>query len=167
MIARYCLQWDNVDIIMDDFHNADRAKYGEFDLAFAHGVYYHSFVPFFFLENLMSLSANIFVGGYCTSDSIAPKPSSPAFQHTFETLAYEGRQYAVKKIKIGNTYNSAVNEYAYHFKRQDLLEFFQSRGYEVTVLYDADPVDPWGDWYLRFLARRIAVPGAPVPRTSV
>ncbi len=61
MIARYCFNWNNVEIVMDDFHNADRQKYGEFDLAFAHGVYYHSFVPFFFLENLMSLSDNIFI----------------------------------------------------------------------------------------------------------
>ena len=154
MIARYCLNWTNVEIVMDDFHNADRQKYGKFDLAFAHGVYYHSFVPFFFLENLMSLSDNIFIGGYCTSDSVTPKPHTSSFQYTFETLEYEGRKYQVKKIKIGNTYNSAVNEYAYHFNRKDLLGFFEDRGYELTVLYDADPIDPWGDWYLRFLARK-------------
>ncbi len=157
MIARYCFNWNNVELVMDDFHNADREKYGEFDLAFAHGVYYHSFVPFFFLENLMSLSDSIFIGGYCTSDSVIPKPPTSSFQYTFETLEYQGRKYEVKRIKIGNTYNNAVNEYSYHFNRKDLLGFFQDRGYELTVLYDADPVDPWGDWYLRFLARKKSV----------
>jgi hypothetical protein len=152
MVARYCLNWNNVELIMDDFHNADRQKYGEFDLAFAHGVYYHSFVPFFFLENLMSLSDNIFIGGYCISDSVVPKPSTKSFPYTFETLEYQGRRYKVKRFKSGNTYNSPVNEYAYHFDRKDLLAFFADRGYELTVLYDADPIDPWGDWYLRFLA---------------
>jgi hypothetical protein len=152
MVARYCLNWNNVELIMDDFHNADRQKYGEFDLAFAHGVYYHSFAPFFFLENLISLSDNIFIGGYCTSDSVTPKPPTKWFHFTFETLEYQGRKYEVKKIQIGNSYNSAVNEYAYHFNRKDLLAFFADRGYEVTVLYDAPTTDPWGDWYLRFLA---------------
>ena len=158
MVARYCLNWNNVELIMDDFHNADRQKYGEFDLAFAHGVYYHSFVPFFFLENLMSLSDNIFIGGYCISDSVVPKPPTKWFQFTFETLEYQGRTYKVKKIKTGNSYNAAVNEYAYHFDRKDLLSFFADRGYELTVLYDADPIDPWGDWYLRFLARKKSLP---------
>ena len=25
-------------------------------------------------------------------------------------------------------------------------------------LYDADPIDPWGDWYLRFLACKKSAP---------
>lgn len=154
MIARYCFNWQNVELVMDDFHNADRQKYGSFDLAFAHGVYYHSFIPFFFFENLMSLSDNIFIGGYCTSASKTPKPSTRYSQYTFETLEYQGRKYKVKKITIGNSYNSAVNEYAYHFDRQDLLDFFRDRGYELTVVFDAGVDDPWGDWYLRFLARK-------------
>jgi len=33
-------------IFVDDFHNAHANKYGRFDLAFAHGVYYHSVAPF-------------------------------------------------------------------------------------------------------------------------
>lgn len=154
MIASYCFNWKNVELVMDDFHNADKQKYGTFDLAFAHGVYYHSFVPFFFLENLLSLSDNIFIGGYCLPDSLTPRPSTSSAPYTLETLEYEGRKYTVKKTQIGNTYNSAATEYAYHFKRKDLLDFFQDRGYELTVLYDADPIDPWGDWYLRFLARK-------------
>lgn len=157
MIARYCFNWNNVEIVIDDFHNADRQKYGEFDLAFAHGVYYHSFVPFFFLENLMSLSDNIFIGGYCLPDSVIPKPLTSSTQPAFDTLEYQGRQYEVKKINVGNTYNSAVNQYAYHFKRKDLLGFFQDRGYELTILYDAVSLDPWGDWYLSFLACKKSV----------
>lgn len=42
MVAKYAFRWDNVHLVMDDFHNADNLKYGRFDLAFAHGVYYHS-----------------------------------------------------------------------------------------------------------------------------
>ena len=60
---------------MDDFHNADAHKYGRFDLAFAHGVYYHSFAPFLFFENLISLSDNIFIGGYTTNAKQSVKSS--------------------------------------------------------------------------------------------
>lgn len=109
--------------------------------------------PFFFFENLMSLSDNIFIGGYTTHDAVTPNGHS-SLEYTFETLEYQGHQYQAKKIKIGNTYNSAVNQYAYHLSRTDLLDFFRERGYELNILTDAPANDPWGDWYLRFLASR-------------
>jgi hypothetical protein len=151
MIACYCFGWDRVKLIMDDFHNADRNKYGEFDLAFAHGVYYHSMAPFLFFENVMSLADNIFIGGYCTAENAPPSPPS-TLEYSFETLEYEGKKYPVKKIRIGNSYNSAVNLHGYHFDRNDLLNFFRERGYEVTVIRDEGIYDPWGNWYLDFLA---------------
>jgi len=146
MIARYCFQWDNVTLVMDDFHNADAQKYGTFDLAFAHGVYYHSFAPFLFFENLMSLSNRIFIGGYCTG------PAQPGEQR--EKLEYEGQEYLVKRIDIGNTYNNAVNSFAYHFSNEDLIRFFRERNYDVEVMLDEPNVDPWGERYIRFLATR-------------
>lgn len=153
MIAQYCFGWENVTLIMDDFHNADRQKYGEFDLAFAHGVYYHSFAPFLFFENLMSLSDNIFIGGYCTAANTPPGPPSEV-QYSFETLDYEGKKYRVKKVVIGNTFNNAVNHYAYQFDRGELLNFFRDRGYDLRIISDELVSEPWGDWYLRFLARK-------------
>lgn len=153
MIACYCFGWKNVSLVMDDFHNADAHKYGRFDLAFAHGVYYHSFAPFFFLENLMSLSDNIFIGGYTTNGNQALKPSS-LLNYTDETLQYEGEKYRVKRILIGNSYNSAINQFAYHFDRADLMRFFADRGYEIKIISDEPSKDPWGDWYLRFLAQK-------------
>lgn len=146
MIAGYCFNWPNVSLVMDDFHNADAAKYGKFDLAFAHGVYYHSLAPFFFFENLMSLSDNIFIGGYCTGPTITGEG--------LETLEYEGRKFPAKRIAIGNTYNNAVNEYAYHLRNVDLIDFFRDRNYEVNVMLDEANVDPYGERYIRFLATR-------------
>ncbi|HEU4433278.1 MAG TPA: class I SAM-dependent methyltransferase, partial [Pyrinomonadaceae bacterium] len=95
MIASYCFGWKNVSLVMDDFHNADASKYGRFDLAFAHGVYYHSFAPFFFFENLMSLSDNIFIGGYTSNANQQVKPQTSLI-YTSETLDYQGKQYRVK-----------------------------------------------------------------------
>ena len=152
-IACYCFGWKNVSLVMDDFHNADAHKYGRFDLAFAHGVYYHSFAPFLFFENLMSLSDNIFIGGYTTNTAQIVKPPS-SLNYTNEKLEFEGKKYAVKRILIGNSYNSAVNQFAYHFDRDELLGFFEDRGYDVTVISDEPADDPWGDWFLRFLARK-------------
>lgn len=154
MIASYCFGWKNVSLVMDDFHNADAHKYGRFDLAFAHGVYYHSFAPFLFFENLMSLSDNIFLGGYTTNARQSVKPPTSLI-YTFETLEYEGKKYRVKRILIGNSFNSAVNQFAYHFDRDDLLRFFEERGYDLTIISDEDGGDdPWGDWFLRFLAKK-------------
>jgi hypothetical protein len=146
MVARYAFRWDNVHLVMDDFHNADKLKYGRFDLAFAHGVYYHSVAPFFFFENLMSLSSNIFIGGYTYADS-----NSSSFGE-WDTLLYSGKKYVVKKIPMGQSYNTGVNKYGYHFCRDDMLSFFTERDYKVTVITDEETADPWGDRYLRFLA---------------
>ena len=146
MIAQYCFNWPNVTLVMDDFHNADERKYGKFDLAFAHGVYYHSLAPFFFFENLISLSDNIFVGGYCTGPTIT--------DDDLETLEYEGRKFPAKRIQIGNTFNSAINEYAYHLRNVDLIDFFRERNYDVNVMTDEVNDDPYGERYIRFLATR-------------
>ncbi len=153
MIACYCFGWKNVSLVMDDFHNADAQKYGRFDLAFAHGVYYHSFAPFFFFENLISLADNIFIGGYTTNANQPSKPAT-ALNYTFETLEYEGKQYRVKRIRIGNSFNSAINQFAYHFDRDDLLRFFEDKGYDLTIVSDEQSEDPWGDWFLRFIASK-------------
>jgi hypothetical protein len=144
LIAQYCLGWQNVRLVMDDFHNADRNKYGEFDLAFAHGVYYHSLAPFLFFENLMSLSKNIFIGGYTLIHGAGSN----------ETIDYDGQTYRVRRIQISNTFNNAANEYAYHLDRDDLFKFFAERNYDITVISDEKPNDPWGDWFLRFLATK-------------
>ena len=153
LIACYCFGWQNVSLVMDDFHNADAYKYGRFDLAFAHGVYYHSFAPFLFLENLISLADNIFIGGYTTNRNQTVKPPT-SLNYTNETLEYEGKTYHVKRILIGNSFNSAVNQFAYHFDRDDLLTFYEDRGFAVTIISDEASDDPWGDWFLRFLATK-------------
>jgi len=146
MVAQYALGWKNVTLVMDDFHNADNLKYGRFDLAFAHGVYYHSVAPFFFFENLMSLSENIFIGGYAYDPSLS--------SHDLETLEYEGKRYQVKRIPMGRSFNTGVNQYGYHFTGDDLLRHFDDRGYEVKLISDEDAGDPWGDRYVRFLATK-------------
>ncbi|HJZ80492.1 MAG TPA: class I SAM-dependent methyltransferase [Pyrinomonadaceae bacterium] len=146
MIAHYCFNWQNVEVIMDDFHNADVRKYGKFDLAFAHGVYYHSIAPFFFFENLMSLSDNIFIGGYCIGPDYAGAD--------LETLEYEGRKFPAKRLAIGNSFNNAVNEYAYHLRNVDLIDFFRDRNYHVNLMMDEAIDDPWGEMYIRFLATK-------------
>lgn len=145
MVAQYALGWKNVTLVMDDFHNAHELTYGVFDLAFAHGVYYHSVAPFFFFENLMSLSKNIFIGGY-TYD---PRNAS---SKSLETLVYEGRNYRAERVSMGRSYNAGVNEYGYHFTSEDLTSFFAERGYDVKVISDEEAGDVWGDRYLRFLA---------------
>lgn len=147
MVARYAFRWDNVDIVMDDFHNADNLKYGRFDLAFAHGVYYHSIAPFFFFENLMSLSDNILIGGY-----VHRGPDSTYGE--WDTLEDGGKKYRVKKVPMGQSYNTGVNKFGYHFSKDELVDYFASRNYQIAIISDEETDDPWGDRYLRFLASK-------------
>jgi len=134
-----------VHIAMDDFHNVHSGRYGRFDLAFAHGVYYHSIAPFVFLENLISLSDNVFLGGFCATHAL---PTSD-----WETLKYGGRDYRVKKYFETTGYTAGIHDVAYFFEAQDLMEFFRSKGYTVTVISDELSTLTTGK-FLRFLASR-------------
>ena len=133
----------NARIIMDDFHNA--AKYGRFDLAFAHGVYYHSVAPFVFLQNLISLSDNILIGGFCATDEL---PISG-----WNTLKHKGETYRVKQYFEGTSYTAGINSIGYFFHGDDLMMFFDKQGFDITVISDEQPKVTAGR-FLRFLARR-------------
>ncbi len=140
--------WDNVRIVLDDFHNSDAVKCGTFDLAIAHGVYYHSVAPFLFLENLLSLSRNVFVGGFCATER---RPT-----YAFDTLEHRGATYRAKPYQemVGEC-TAGVNNTGYFFHGDDLMEFFRRRGCEVTVLQDLETEErqPAGR-YVHFLARK-------------
>lgn len=137
--------WKQVQLVMDDFHNADAVKYGRFDLAFAHGVYYHSIAPFLFLENLRTLSDTIFLGGFCATEE---SPAGP-----FDTLSYEGQSYRVKQYREANNFTAGVNRHGYFFHKEDLIRFFRDRGHHVTVVTD-EPKPVTAGNYSRLLITR-------------
>lgn len=91
----------DVPVYMDDFHNAHASKYGRYDLAFAHGVYYHSVAPFVFLENLISLSDCIFLGGFCATENL------PSEQ--WHILEYQGESYRAKHYIECSNFTAGVN----------------------------------------------------------
>jgi hypothetical protein len=141
LIAKDTFGWDNVRLVMDDMHNADAVKYGRFDLAFNHGVYYHGVAPFVLLENLISLSDNIFLGGFVLKDD-AP----------CETVVYEAESYRVQAYEeIEGWFTAGVNKTSYYFHPDDLMKFFSLRGYRIDVM--DDEVSEWGSGrFFRFLA---------------
>ena len=145
LIARHAFGWNNVELAMDDFHNAERTTYGEFDLVFAHGVYYHSVAPFLLFRNMLSMSNNVFIGGFCATDSL---PEGP-----FERLRCDDREYLAKRYQEGaKSMTAGVNANGYYFGKEDLMRFFRDEGCEVTVLSD-EASDVTAGRYLRFLAR--------------
>ena len=145
LIAKEVFGWSNVRLVLDDMHNADAIKYGRFDLAFCHGTYYHAIAPFVFLENLVSLSDNVFVGGYVLKDD------DPC-----ETLSHEGERYRVQSFTETNGFTSGVNNTSYYFHPADLSKFFANRGYQITPI-DDEFGDPWATHrFYRFLAKRLA-----------
>ena len=145
LAAAAAFNWENVRVIMDDFHDVNSIKYGRYDLVFAHGVYYHSIAPFLFLENLLSLSDNIFIGGYCATEESPPEQ--------FTTLSYQGIGYRVKRFKEVGGYTAGVNTYGYFFHKEDLIRFFIERGYDIKVISD-EPEKVVAGRYLRFLAQK-------------
>jgi hypothetical protein len=130
---------------MDDFHNAHANKYGRFDLAFAHGVYYHSVAPFVFLENLVSLSDHIFLGGFCATDNLP-------FEE-WQNLEYDGRLYRVKCYIESTSFTAGINKHAWFFHKEDLKRFFAERGFEITTISDEPSIITAGN-YTRFLASK-------------
>ena len=132
-------------IFMDDFHNAHANKYGRFDLAFAHGVYYHSVAPFVFLENLVSLSDHIFLGGFCATDNL------PLGE--WQNLEYDGRLYRVKCYIESTSFTAGINKHAWFFHKEDLKRFFAERGFEITTISDEPSIITAGN-YTRFLASK-------------
>lgn len=143
LIAKEIFGWDHVRLVMDDMHNADEVKYGRFDLAFCHGTYYHTISPFVLLENLVSLSDNIFVGGFVLRDD-AP----------FEIATYEGQDYRVQAFsEIEKWFTAGVNKTSYYFHPDDLMKFFSGRGYRITVMDDEENAGA-SKRFLRFLASR-------------
>jgi hypothetical protein len=143
LVACYSFGWKHVELVMDDFHNVNHLKYGTYDLVFAHGVYYHSLAPFLFLENLCSLSENVFIGGFCATDSLP--------EGDYEILEYCGEKYRTKMHKEVDYFTSGVNPIGYFFHKDDLMKFFKERNYEVIVISDEAAEIAAGN-YLRFLA---------------
>jgi hypothetical protein len=146
LLAREALGWHSVAVVMDDFHNADSATYGRFDLAFANGVYYHAIAPFRFFEAMLSLADTLWIGGYCATDDLPAWP--------YEELEYRGRTYRAKRYVEDSESNLAgINESGYFFVGEDLRRFFHDEGLQTQVLTD-EPSATTAGRYLRFLATR-------------
>jgi hypothetical protein len=147
LIAKEVFGWKNVRLVMDDMHNADAIKYGRFDLAFCHGTYYHSISPFVLLENLISLSDNIFVGGFVIKDN-APS----------ETLIYEGGNYRAQPYKEDlQQFTAGINKTSYFFNPDDLVNFFVSRNFKVVSIEYEDTGEFVTGRFCRFIAYRVSV----------
>jgi hypothetical protein len=142
LIAKEVFGWNQVRLIMDDMHNADAVKYGKFDLAFCHGTYYHSNAPFVLLGNLVSLSDNIFIGGYILRPDME-----------FETVVHGGTQYRRARYNEPEDFTAGVQGYSYYLHGDDLTGFFARRGYKITVIADR-PDDVHTKRYYQFLAAR-------------
>lgn len=134
----------NARILMDDFHNCHGNKYGRFDLAFAHGVYYHSVAPFVFLQNLVSLSDNIFLGGFCATDDL---PATP-----WITLRHDGHAYRAKIYAEATGFTAGINDHGYFFHKDDLKSFLVQRGFRILPVSDEASAVTAGN-FSRFLAQ--------------
>ena len=145
LAARHAFHWQNVDLVVDDFHNTSAELRGRFDVAWAHGVYYHSIAPFLFLESLLEVARDVFIGGFCATDSL---PDGPTV-----VLEHRGSRYRAKAYHESGDFMSGVNRTGYFLYGSDLIRFFESAGCRVTVVTDSPSTSTAGQ-YLRFVARQ-------------
>jgi len=146
-VAKEVYGWHNLRLIFDNFHAVDATRYGRYDAVVAHGVYYHSNSPFVFLENLVSLSDVILMGGYCGTDD------SP--QWDWLTLEHGGKQFRAKPYQEADHFTAGVSAGGYYFAKDALVGFFEDRGYQIHDLeVTTSVVAGRGGQYVRFVARR-------------
>jgi hypothetical protein len=148
LVSKQILGWQNVDLVIDDMHNVDGNAYGTFDVAVAHGVYYHSAAPFRFLENLTTLADTVFVGGYC-ADPDQPRAPLVTLQwgeHTIRAQPF--------REKLAND-GAGVHPSGYYFVPADLIRLFEAWGFDVEVMdLETAPAERNASQYLRLIARR-------------
>ncbi len=146
LAARQSFGWNPVEVLPENFHAIHPAVHGRFDIAYAHGVYYHTNAPLHFLENLTRLSDEIYIGGWCASDA---KPDVP-----WEEWKYRGETYRGKTYKEPMHFLSGIQQTSVYLDAESLDRFFEHRGFKVfTVSREQSLPDVTGDFY-RFIARR-------------
>jgi hypothetical protein len=148
LAAKQMLGWRNVEVIPDDMHTVDGWAYGRYDLAVAHGVYYHSVAPFRFLENLTTLADAVFLGGFCANPARLKRP--------LVTLEHEGHSYRAQPFRDRPENDGAgIHASGYYFMPDDLIALIARQGFDVEVIdLDESPAHKAGGSYLRVLARR-------------
>jgi hypothetical protein len=148
LAAKQMLGWRNVEVIPDDMHTVDGWAYGHYDLAVAHGVYYHSIAPFRFIKNLTTLADAVFLGGFCANPARLKRP--------LVTLDHEGHSYRAQPFRDRPENDGAgIHPSGYYFMPDDLIALIARQGFDVEVIdLDESPAHKAGGSYLRVLARR-------------
>ena len=146
LAAKYAFNWDNVDVIFDNFQYAGPWASKRYDLVFAHGVFYHCLNPFLFLEMLVSISDVIFLGGWVATES---RKLSQWSEVTYRDEVYRAQEYGeVHHFLSGLAAKSVLLD-------QDSVErFFNVRGYEIELLERVSLPTGLTDCFLRWIARR-------------
>lgn len=143
-VAKDLNHWNNVRLVFDNFHSVTSAKYGRYDVLMAHGVYYHSNVPFVLLENMMSLADVICFGGFCATDSL------PATE--WEEQHYQGRTYRAKAFREADHFTAGVSPAGWFFDAEAVKRFFIDASWSVEVMslvqYEGAPAGQ----YIRLVA---------------
>lgn len=142
--------WPNrVRVVLEDMHMVDASTHGRYDLAVAHGVYYHSADPFRFLSNVTSLSDTVYLGGYCANPRRLPRPLAE--------LEYGGHVYRVQPYDDPLASSGAgAHATGYYFVADDLLALMRRFGFESEILEMAETgAEKRAGYYMRALCRRV------------
>jgi hypothetical protein len=146
LVAKWVMGWDQVEVNYDNFQIPGIWAKRRYDVVYAHGVYYHCQNPLIFLDMLASLGDSIFVGGWCATDL---KPSTP-----WTNVDYGGCSYRLKPYSESHHFLSGLDKTSWMMDADEMIEFFERRGFAVDVISRTSAVNELGETFLRLLARR-------------
>lgn len=145
LAAKFAMGWNHVEIMANNFHAISEKELGRFDIAYAHGVYYHTSSPFHFMEKLCRLSNTVFVGGWCATTH---HPRGENKEWVYEGETYKGQIYYEPHHFLSGIQSTSV-----YLEAESLRNFFQVRGFKTTDVSVESSDDVTGE-FVRILAEK-------------
>ncbi len=127
----FCLE--NLSVVLDDFHNVTRRKYGKVDVLYAHGVIYHSEEPFLLLEQLSEMTDSLIVGTHCVPEQSVPEQSVPKSRVPEGSRVYKwrGKEWPAEQETESPESVGGPGRVTTFFSVSQYREMFSMLGFEV------------------------------------
>lgn len=146
LCAKHVFKWDHVEIIADNFQAKGEWGQRRYDLAYAHGVHYHCQNPFVFLESLVDLSDNIFLGGWAATDT-TPKSK-------WKSIDFKGETYRGKHFGEAQKFRSGLGMQSFMLNHDSAVRFYEARGFTCLPIDRIPKEEGLGGEFIRFLAKK-------------
>ena len=129
LTAKYCFNWENFELITNNFLSINPKDYKNIDLIFALGVCYHVNAPFYFLKKLTEISDNIIISSWFANPKkiIGEK----------KTWKIQNKDYFGHVYKEPDHFLSGLQPYSVYLEFDSIKKYFESLNFKVnTIKYE-------------------------------